>query len=237
MYGKIFTEIFDSSLMAEGGWLSTYVFMCMISFADKKGHVRHDPRTLYRRIGLNIDERVSFNEFMDALDFLEAEDDLSNLSNHEGKRILNVADIEEIEGKRGWVIVNYVHYRDKGGSLEQRRSNDAARKRRERENNNLEEKTQESHVTSAHTDTDTDVDKDINPSAWSDYEQHRKEKKKPITPLSKTKQQNILRKHPFDEQQAMVDKAIANGWTGIYPAEKSASDKWGGNDPRLGVIK
>ena len=168
MYGKVFTEIFDSSLMADGGWLPTYIFMCMVSFADKNGHLRHDPRTLYRRIGLSVDERVSFNEFMDAIEFLEREDAFSNLPAEQGKRIIPAADVDEINGNRGWFLVNYIHYRDKGGSIEQRREQDAERKRqqRERENNNLEDNTPESHVTvtaghgeSAHIDIDTDIDK------------------------------------------------------------------------------
>ena len=167
VYGKVFSEIFDSSLMAEGGWLPTYVFMCMISMADKNGHIRQDPRTLYRRLGLSIDERVSFNEFMDAIEYLQTEDEFSNIMESDGRRIIAAAETDEIDGNRGWLIVNYVHYRDKGGSLERRRANDAARKRkqRERKNSGLEDETPKchvtvtgDHVTSAHTDTDTDTD-------------------------------------------------------------------------------
>ena len=160
MYGKIFEDIFDSSLMAQGGWIATYVFMSMISMADKDGYVRKDPRTLYRKLGLSEDDRVSFDEFMDSIDELEKEDDLSNLPTAKGKRIIPLCELPSIEGERGWHIVNYLHYRDKGGSLEQRRANDAERKRRQRD-----KEASECHVTvtpcpvkSAHTDTDTDTD-------------------------------------------------------------------------------
>lgn len=187
MYGKVFTDIFDSSLMAEGGWLPTYVFMCMVSLGDKNGHLRQDPRTLYRRIGLAADERVSFGEFMDALEYLEKEDDVSNLPTHEGRRIIPAPQVDEIEGNRGWLIVNYVYYRDKGGSIEARRKSDAERKRRsrERQNNNLESGEGKCHVTvtdghaeSAHTDIDTDTTPLSHAGArelpkWEDHEDPR----------------------------------------------------------------
>lgn len=50
MYGKIFTSIFDSTLAAEGGWLSTYVFMGMISLADKDGYVEMPSRALDSKV-------------------------------------------------------------------------------------------------------------------------------------------------------------------------------------------
>lgn len=237
MYGKVFTEIFDSSLMAEGGWLPTYVFMSMISFADKKGRVKQDPRTLYRRIGLNIDERVSFGEFMDAIDYLQADDDYSNLPNHNGKRLIPASETEEIEGKRGWLIVNYVHYRDKGGSIEQRRANDAARKRKERENKKLQEDVGKSHVTSAHTDTDTDTDKDLNNIAWGLYVQHRKElKAKKLTERGATIAKNKLKQLSHGDQMRCVERTIANGWTGLFP-EKLTSDETNSRNDSFGAIQ
>ena len=190
MYGKIHTELFDSSLMADGGWLPSYVFMCMVTLSDKEGWLLHDPRTLYRRIGLQEDERVSFNEFMDAVEYLEQTDDMSNLPAHDGRRIIPVSQMESAQGNRGWFVVNKIHYRDKGGSLEQRRAQDAERQRRlrERKNNDLEETPPECHVTvtqrhgeSAHTDTDTDTDTKKERSLgfeefWAVYPKKRKKK-------------------------------------------------------------
>jgi len=160
--------------MADGGWLPNYVFMCMITLSDKDGFLRHDPRTLYRKIGLQEDDRVSYHEFTDAVEYLTRPDDVSNLPDHEGRRIIPVLEMGDVEGSRGWYVVNKVHYRDKGGSLEQRRAQDVERKRRqrERENNDLDEQPSKCHVTvtrghvmSAHTDTDTDTDTDKSTTA------------------------------------------------------------------------
>ena len=60
-------------------------------------------------------------------------------------------------------------------------------------------------------------ERDINPDAWSDYVQHRREIKKTITPLSETKQKNVLRQFDFESQQKIVDTTVANGWTGLFP--------------------
>jgi hypothetical protein len=161
VYGKIFEEIFDSSLMSYG-WVHTYTFMSMIVIADKDGYVKLDPRALYRKIGFDVDDRVSFDEFMSAIERLGEEDDLSNLPYHNGRRIIPLHELECV-GNRGWWIVNYKHYRDKGGSIEKRREQDAARKRRQREREAEKDECHvtvtQGHVMSAHTDTDTDTDK------------------------------------------------------------------------------
>jgi uncharacterized phage protein (TIGR02220 family) len=161
VYGKIFEEIFDSSLMSYG-WVHTYTFMSMIVIADKDGYVKLDPRALYRKIGFDVDDRVSFDEFMSAIERLGEEDDLSNLPYYNGRRIIPLHELECV-GNRGWWIVNYKHYRDKGGSIEKRREQDAARKRRQREREAGKDECHvtvtQGHVMSAHTDTDTDITK------------------------------------------------------------------------------
>ena len=223
--------------MAEGGWLPTYIFMCMVSMADKSGHLRHDPRTLYRRIGLNVDDRVSFNEFMDAIEYLEDADKFSNLPAEQGKRIVPAKFTDEMDGNRGWLIVNYVHYRDKGGSIEQRRAQDAARKRKQRspENNNLEDKPSESHVTvpashgeSAHTDTDTDTVTDTDTKeeypaklcvdAWLKYLDHRKDIRKPkLTDKGMAAAIKCWCQYSHEAQIAAVEDSITQGYTGCWP--------------------
>ena len=131
MFGKIHTDIFNSSLIAEGGWLPTYVFMCMVTLSDKDGNLPVDPRVLYRQIGCDTGERVSLEAFMEAVEFLSSEDRGSNLATHSGRRIIPLAEVDDHEGNRGFLVVNKAHYRDKD-SIEQRRENDAERKRRQR---------------------------------------------------------------------------------------------------------
>lgn len=163
MYGKIFEDIFKSSLIAEGGWLPTYIFMSMVALADKDGFFRDDPRNFYEELKLHRENGVPFDEFREALEFLEKPDDLSNLDTLGGRRIVSLCTLPKIEGNRGWVIVNYQHYRDKGGSLELKRQKDAERQQRKRDRDKSSRDDHvascDGHVKSQHTDTDTDTDK------------------------------------------------------------------------------
>lgn len=75
MYGKIFESIFDSTLVAEGGWLPTYIFMSMISIADKDGYIEVAPKALFRRIGFReYDNKITYKDFEKALDYLTQEE-------------------------------------------------------------------------------------------------------------------------------------------------------------------
>lgn len=56
----------------------------------------------------------------------------------------------------------------------------------------------------------------LDKKAWSEFVQHRKEIKKPMTKLSVTKCLNVLENHK-DVQAAIIDKSINNRWTGLFP--------------------
>ena len=131
MFGKIHTDIFNSSLIAEGGWLPTYVFMCMVTLSDKNGNLPVDPRVLYRQIGFDTGEQISREAFLEAIEFLSSEDRNSNLTAQSGRRIIPLSELDDVEDNRGFRVVNKAHYRDKG-SIEQRLENDRERKRRQR---------------------------------------------------------------------------------------------------------
>ncbi len=57
----------------------------------------------------------------------------------------------------------------------------------------------------------------INPVAWAEFEAHRREVKKPLTELGRTKAMNALQGYDFNEQQIAIDKTIQNRWTGLFP--------------------
>jgi len=114
MYGKIFEDIFYSSLMFNMGWQSVYVFSSMIVIADKYGIVRTDPRALYRLIGMEADQKVDFKNFMEFIAELEQPDQASNIPECEGKRIIPLSELDDIDGDRGWLIINYDYYLNKG---------------------------------------------------------------------------------------------------------------------------
>lgn len=69
----------------------------------------------------------------------------------------------------------------------------------------------------------------LNLDAWSDYEQHRRDKKlSKLKPQSAAKQQQwLVAQGEHNTQRAIVDETIRNGWQGLFtlkgtgPAEKS----------------
>ncbi|RMP18269.1 hypothetical protein ALQ28_03886 [Pseudomonas syringae pv. delphinii] len=55
----------------------------------------------------------------------------------------------------------------------------------------------------------------VSESAWSDWCQHRKEIRKPLTATTCTKQAKTLAGHP--DADAVINQSISNGWTGLFP--------------------
>lgn len=56
----------------------------------------------------------------------------------------------------------------------------------------------------------------LNKEAWKDWETHRREKKKPLTPLSTKKQLKMLENYKKDHVE-IIETSIRNGWTGLFP--------------------
>ena len=86
---------------------------------------------------------------------------------------------------------------------------------------------------------DKDKDKDyiipngITIPVWEDFEQHRREIKKPLTKLSRTKNFNILL-DDLENQREIVDLTIQNRWTGLFPLKKQSTFK--SKEPEVGSI-
>lgn len=60
----------------------------------------------------------------------------------------------------------------------------------------------------------------INPQAWAEFEQHRKEMKQPLTDMARTKAANQLKSLTFESQQQTVDMTIQNRWRGLFPEKR-----------------
>jgi hypothetical protein len=106
MYGKIFREIFDSSIMVHGGD-TVYTFIALIVLADPKGHTRITIPALANRIGKPVEVVQT------AIEALEADDDYSTTPGHNGRRIIPLREMTDGQENRGWWIVNYEAYRVK----------------------------------------------------------------------------------------------------------------------------
>ncbi|MCK5604955.1 hypothetical protein KAR91_23900, partial [Candidatus Pacearchaeota archaeon] len=59
----------------------------------------------------------------------------------------------------------------------------------------------------------------IKPEVWQEYEDHRKTTKVKMNDFGRTKNANILLKN-LPDQQEIVDRTIANAWTGLFPLKK-----------------
>lgn len=183
MYGKIFGSIFDSTLVADGGWLPTYIFIGMCALADKDGIVDIAPRALYSRLGFPgvKPKPVSFTEFMNAIDYLQQPDLDSKSIILEGRRIVKMSDVTRenaetlhvtlhdvsLESNRGFLIVNYVSYREKASKTEKKGASTArVQKWRERQKSKTYENVtgecnaNVTHETKkkGHIDIDIDID-------------------------------------------------------------------------------
>lgn len=163
MYGKIFDSIFDSTLAADGGWLPTYVFISMVINADKDGIVDIAPKALFRRIGFReYDSKIEYADFESAISYLEKPDPGSRLPDMDGRRIIPLSECDDVPTNRGWRIVNYAYYRDKGRRNQRAAdSTDRVRRFRERQEkakkNNDETQCNAMKRRNAHTDTDIDI--------------------------------------------------------------------------------
>ncbi len=154
--------------MADGGMEAVYVFMSMVVLADQDGAVRIDGRVLANRIG------IPYTKLKPALAILQTIDPSSNIKDEEGKRIIPLSDVEHLEGNRGYWLVNYEHYRDKGTRNDQKEKA-TQRKRRQRERDSLAKTVTDAtetrdvslggHGKTAHIDIDTDIDTDLRGAA------------------------------------------------------------------------
>lgn len=65
----------------------------------------------------------------------------------------------------------------------------------------------------------------INPASWGEFEKHRKEIRKPLSELARTKAMNVIIDMSFDDQAKVIDKTIQNRWTGLFPEKGNGTDK------------
>ena len=71
----------------------------------------------------------------------------------------------------------------------------------------------------------------LNVNAWSEFEQHRKEIRKPLTKLSRTKAINKIIHLGYADQEDVINNTIQNRWTGLFP-EKMKNAAYKGNDKK-----
>lgn len=119
MFAKVFEQILDSSIA--NNYELRHFFEDMLKLADMTGVVDMTPEAIARRINLPL-ERV-----LPLLAELGSPDPKSRSTAHEGRRIVPV----DSHRDWGWIIVNYLHYRNIRDEDERRQYN-RDKKREER---------------------------------------------------------------------------------------------------------
>lgn len=228
MYGKIFREIFDSSIVVNGGDV-IYTFIALIVLSDPKGFVRITIPALATRIAKDI------KVVQKAIDILQSPDPNSTTADHDGRRIISLAELSGGEENRGWWIVNYEKYRARQ-SAETVREQTRERVRRHREAKQSgnadvthvtvgnarkrQEEGEEEGLTIVNNIPGLDL------SAWEMWVAYRKAIKKPLKAASLLAAMKKLAGFGAD-QKAIVEQTIANGWQGIFPLKTGTGN---GND-------
>src|SRR5690606_22609581 len=57
----------------------------------------------------------------------------------------------------------------------------------------------------------------VDPTAWADFEEHRKAIRKPMTDKAREKNAEVLAPLTAEQQRDSVDTTIRNRWTGLFP--------------------
>jgi hypothetical protein len=122
MFAKIYAQIFDSSI-AENYELRHF-FEDMLKLADCTGVVDMTAPAIARRINLDLQKVLEF------LRLLQEPDPTSRSKEHEGRRLVPL----DSHRDWGWILVNYVHYRNLRDEAAKREFfRDAKRKQREKQ--------------------------------------------------------------------------------------------------------
>jgi len=237
-FTKLFNSILDSTIWQEP--LETkVVWITMLAMCDRTGEVHASVPGLAKRAGVTLQQCNA------ALACLESPDEYSRTKTHDGRRI------REIDG--GWELLNHAKYRALLSAEERREYNKnkqaqyrAEKAEREKCKNvndmsmTVNDNVSNAHITEAEAEaeayTDTKKDKKTAPPLplpfdsadfklfWSNWEQHRKEKKAKLTPTARNQQLEKLKDMGEHRAIAALKHSLANGWTGIFEPEQAKTN-------------
>ena len=101
MYGKLFQQMYEGTLVTRGPWQALVTFQQMIVLCDKNGVIDMTAEAISRRTTIPLEI------IQDGITHLEQPDKGSRTPDEEGRRIVRLRDHTEW----GWRIVNYLKYR------------------------------------------------------------------------------------------------------------------------------
>lgn len=151
MYGKVFTSIYDGTLVED--WRALITFQQFITLSDADGIVDMTPFTISRRTGIPIEHIEA------GIKVLQSPDKNSRTPGEEGRRIML------IDGHRdwGWLIVNHNKYKNlQDSSTVREQTRERVRKHREKrrlvtDGNKCNVTVTEGNAKKRHIDINTDT--------------------------------------------------------------------------------
>lgn len=221
MYGKIFDSIYDGTLVED--WRALITFQQLIILCDSDGIVDMTHHALARRTGIPIEHIES------GIKILESKDPYSRSNNEDGRRITRLDDHRDW----GWQIVNHKHYRNMKNHEDRReykrKKQQEYREKDSKNSNKINDRVDTKCPQKSTKSTSVYVYvcslyKDIDEKAWLDFEDHRKEIKKPLTEKAASLAAKKMSGYSKETQQQMVDDAIEKRWTTVFlPKEEKQS--------------
>jgi hypothetical protein len=232
-YTKLFNSIITSTIWTEDD-KTRLVWITMLAMADQHGEVHASIPGLARVSG------VSVQDCEKAIFKLLSPDPYSRTPDHEGRRIA------PIDG--GWEILNHARYRLMA-SREDAKAAASARVQRHRSRKSSVVTPCNASVTpcnasvtvplhiaeaeaEAEAEADSETQKDASApfsspqfkTAWQEWEQHRREIRKKITPTTRKRQLEQLGAMSEADAIKSIRQSVANGWTGLFePKGKTAT--------------
>jgi len=218
-FTKLFSSITESTVWCEDA-PTRIVWITMLAMADRKGRVWASIPGLASRAKVSIVEtEIALGRFL-------SPDKYSRTQEYEGRRI------KEIDG--GWLLLNHAKYRAIRDEEERR----AYKTEKQREYRAVDKSGQSGpsktdvdssgHNAEAEAEAEAERTEGLNASAWKDYLSHRKDlRAKRLTPKGLQMAMKKLSALPHDDQQAVVDLSISNGWLGLFPEKFNEKAKRG----------
>lgn len=225
MYGKLFSSMYDGTLVES--WEALVTFQQMLILCDADGVIDMTANAIAMRTGLPLEIVAK------GIAILEECDPQSRTPDEEGRRIKRLDEHREW----GWYIVNHAKYRsfqDSDTVREQNRIRKQRQREREEEGHVRSRAVTCGHGPSRHTDTDTDINNPANAIAmrfarfWEAYPR-KKDKKNAKKAFRKL--------NPDDGQLDRMLAALATqaaGWKdpqfAPYPSTWLNGERWEDED-------
>lgn len=219
MYNKLFTKILDSSVWLESN-PTRIVWIMMIAAMDEHGFVSMaSSHNVARRANVSLEEAEK------AITVLESPDTIQPNQDSEGRRL------ERVEG--GWMVLNSEKYRSmvtRAESLHKNRERVAKFRARKRGGNAPVMACNDLVMQSEHKQIRSESDpKPRSPAApvglafestafkeaWGDFEAHRLEIRKKLTPTSVKQAMAQMKSMGEPRAVAMIRHTIFKGWQGL----------------------